>query len=289
MLLRSTRLSLARPNAPLFQDFSPHYLRILRNHQSFHQQELGLRYAYPAVHNFDAHNKVLLHAIVLIPVFLQQQLQSLLETLSATEPHYIRCVKPNNVLKPAIFENSNVLQQLRCGVRLENLVISPIVILNSVSFPIKVQWISYEFGSRESWRLLGLVVQDFPLGKLLMNLLLVLAFWDQMFSRGGSFTKFSLSLSIALIFNVVMIHHSLDMLETFFYLSCICYVPFFFCYSNGPTACKKLLEKANLQGYQVYFSNDTLAQTHIHNFLHVYILCYVQPLFFFFLNPVYGA
>lgn len=39
-----------------------------------------------------------------------------METLSATEPHYIRCVKPNNVLKPTIFENSNVIQQLRCGV-----------------------------------------------------------------------------------------------------------------------------------------------------------------------------
>ncbi|GJM97329.1 hypothetical protein PR202_ga14248 [Eleusine coracana subsp. coracana] len=50
-------------------------------------------------------------------MMLQQQLQSLLETLSATEPHYIRCIKPNNVLKPAIFENSDVLQQLRCGVR----------------------------------------------------------------------------------------------------------------------------------------------------------------------------
>jgi len=48
---------------------------------------------------------------------MQQQLQALLETLSATEPHYIRCVKPNNLLKPAIFENNNVLQQLRCGVR----------------------------------------------------------------------------------------------------------------------------------------------------------------------------
>jgi len=47
----------------------------------------------------------------------KQQLQALLETLSATEPHYIRCIKPNNALKPAIFENSNVLQQLRCGVR----------------------------------------------------------------------------------------------------------------------------------------------------------------------------
>lgn len=47
---------------------------------------------------------------------MQLQLQSLMETLSTTEPHYIRCVKPNNVLKPAIFENLNVIQQLRCGV-----------------------------------------------------------------------------------------------------------------------------------------------------------------------------
>lgn len=49
-------------------------------------------------------------------MFCQQQLQSLHETLSSTEPHYIRCVKPNNLLKPAIFENHNVLQQMRCGV-----------------------------------------------------------------------------------------------------------------------------------------------------------------------------
>lgn len=53
-------------------------------------------------------------------MFCQQQLQSLLETLSSTEPHYIRCVKPNNLLKPAIFENHNVLQQLRCGVSITN-------------------------------------------------------------------------------------------------------------------------------------------------------------------------
>uniref|UniRef100_A0A803PT05 Myosin motor domain-containing protein n=1 Tax=Cannabis sativa TaxID=3483 RepID=A0A803PT05_CANSA len=43
----------------------------------------------------------------------KQQLQSLLETLSVTEPHYIRCVKPNNLLKPSIFENSNILARLR--------------------------------------------------------------------------------------------------------------------------------------------------------------------------------
>ncbi|KAJ4955072.1 hypothetical protein NE237_011855 [Protea cynaroides] len=54
----------------------------------------------------------------------KQQLVALLETLSSTEPHYIRCVKPNNVLKPAIFENSNVLQQLRCGGVMEAIRIS---------------------------------------------------------------------------------------------------------------------------------------------------------------------
>ncbi|CAI9117967.1 OLC1v1019461C1 [Oldenlandia corymbosa var. corymbosa] len=54
----------------------------------------------------------------------KQQLQALLETLSATEPHYVRCVKPNNVLKPSIFENQNVLQQLRCGGVMEAIRIS---------------------------------------------------------------------------------------------------------------------------------------------------------------------
>ncbi|WCJ38180.1 myosin 2 [Euphorbia peplus] len=54
----------------------------------------------------------------------KQQLQSLLETLSATEPHYIRCVKPNNLLKPSIFENKNILQQLRCGGVMEAIRIS---------------------------------------------------------------------------------------------------------------------------------------------------------------------
>ena len=49
-------------------------------------------------------------------LYIQQQLQSLMDTLNTTEPHYIRCVKPNTVLLPGIFENFNVLNQLRCGV-----------------------------------------------------------------------------------------------------------------------------------------------------------------------------
>ncbi|XP_010537575.1 PREDICTED: myosin-5 [Tarenaya hassleriana] len=52
------------------------------------------------------------------------QLHSLMETLNATEPHYIRCIKPNNVLKPGILENFNIIHQLRCGGVLEAIRIS---------------------------------------------------------------------------------------------------------------------------------------------------------------------
>ncbi|XP_057550107.1 myosin-9-like [Amaranthus tricolor] len=52
------------------------------------------------------------------------QLQQLMEILSSTEPHYVRCIKPNNKLQPAVFENVNILQQLRCGGVLEAIRIS---------------------------------------------------------------------------------------------------------------------------------------------------------------------
>ncbi|XP_078444494.1 protein OPAQUE1-like [Wolffia australiana] len=45
----------------------------------------------------------------------KQQLQALMETLNTTEPHYIRCVKPNAENRPQKFENRSVLHQLRCG------------------------------------------------------------------------------------------------------------------------------------------------------------------------------
>ncbi|QHO02440.1 uncharacterized protein DS421_13g423830 [Arachis hypogaea] len=61
--------------------------------------------------------------ITVVSPSLPLQLQSLMETLNSTEPHYIRCVT-NNVLKPAIFENLNIIQQLRCGGVLEAIRIS---------------------------------------------------------------------------------------------------------------------------------------------------------------------
>ncbi|KAL9249460.1 Myosin-15-like protein [Drosera capensis] len=54
----------------------------------------------------------------------KQQLQALMETLNSTEPHYVRCVKPNSLNRPQIFENQSILHQLRCGGVLEAVRIS---------------------------------------------------------------------------------------------------------------------------------------------------------------------
>ncbi|KAH7656520.1 Myosin ATPase protein [Dioscorea alata] len=54
----------------------------------------------------------------------KQQLQALMETLNATEPHYVRCVKPNSLNRPQKFENQSVIHQLRCGGVLEAVRIS---------------------------------------------------------------------------------------------------------------------------------------------------------------------
>ncbi|XP_019443127.1 PREDICTED: myosin-15-like isoform X2 [Lupinus angustifolius] len=54
----------------------------------------------------------------------KQQLQALMETLKSTEPHYIRCVKPNSLNQPQMFVNASVIHQLRCGGVLEAVRIS---------------------------------------------------------------------------------------------------------------------------------------------------------------------
>lgn len=43
----------------------------------------------------------------------QQQLASLMEQLNNTTSHFIRCIKPNQLQKPDIFENDGVMTQLR--------------------------------------------------------------------------------------------------------------------------------------------------------------------------------
>lgn len=45
----------------------------------------------------------------------KKQLAELMTQLHTMEPHYIRCIKPNSFNKSMLFENTNVLHQLRCG------------------------------------------------------------------------------------------------------------------------------------------------------------------------------
>ncbi|KAJ1454313.1 P-loop containing nucleoside triphosphate hydrolase protein [Pelagophyceae sp. CCMP2097] len=45
----------------------------------------------------------------------RKQLASLMLKLRETEPHYIRCVKPNQTKSPALFEGGAVLEQLKCA------------------------------------------------------------------------------------------------------------------------------------------------------------------------------
>lgn len=47
------------------------------------------------------------------------QLDALMVTLSATDPHYIRCMKPNNEKRGGFFRSPMMLQQLRYSGLLE--------------------------------------------------------------------------------------------------------------------------------------------------------------------------
>lgn len=54
----------------------------------------------------------------------KNQLSSLLEVLNATEPHFIRCIKPNDEASATKFERRRLLEQLRCSGVLEAVKIS---------------------------------------------------------------------------------------------------------------------------------------------------------------------
>ncbi|RLN37573.1 hypothetical protein BBJ28_00018336 [Nothophytophthora sp. Chile5] len=54
----------------------------------------------------------------------KSQLSSLLEVLNATEPHFIRCIKPNDDASASQFDRKRLLEQLRCSGVLEAVKIS---------------------------------------------------------------------------------------------------------------------------------------------------------------------
>lgn len=49
-----------------------------------------------------------------LSVGIQGQLFQLMQRLESTTPHFIRCIKPNNLQSPGSYEQGLVLQQLRC-------------------------------------------------------------------------------------------------------------------------------------------------------------------------------
>ncbi|XP_042369881.1 unconventional myosin-Vb [Plectropomus leopardus] len=70
----------------------------------------------------------------------RQSLQMLMDTLNSTTPHYVRCIKPNDLKEPFMFDPRRTVQQLRaCGV-LETIRIS------AAGFPSR--WTYEEFFSR---------------------------------------------------------------------------------------------------------------------------------------------
>ncbi|XP_072134310.1 unconventional myosin-Vc isoform X2 [Mobula birostris] len=70
----------------------------------------------------------------------RNSLHLLMETLNATTPHYVRCIKPNDAKLPFEYDSKRVVQQLRaCGV-LETIRIS------AQSYPSR--WTYFEFFSR---------------------------------------------------------------------------------------------------------------------------------------------
>ncbi|GAM27231.1 hypothetical protein SAMD00019534_104060 [Acytostelium subglobosum LB1] len=54
----------------------------------------------------------------------KESLNHLMTTINSTNPHYIRCIKPNTQKQPDNFSDMMVLQQLRCGGVIEQLRIS---------------------------------------------------------------------------------------------------------------------------------------------------------------------
>ncbi|KAG5193023.1 P-loop containing nucleoside triphosphate hydrolase protein [Tribonema minus] len=82
----------------------------------------------------------------------RKQLESLVEQLSATEPHYIKCIKPNNMKAPSGWSSQLVIQQLRYSGVLE------VVRIRREAFPTRITFVEFyrRFGQLINWRARGL-------------------------------------------------------------------------------------------------------------------------------------
>ncbi|XP_048492225.1 myosin-1 isoform X2 [Beta vulgaris subsp. vulgaris] len=83
------------------------------------------------------------------------QLFQLMQRLENTTPHFIRCIKPNNLQSPGIYEQGLVLQQLRCCGVLE------VVRISRSGFPTRMT--HQKFARRYGFLLLDSVATQDPL------------------------------------------------------------------------------------------------------------------------------
>ncbi|KAL9241356.1 hypothetical protein vseg_015477 [Gypsophila vaccaria] len=85
----------------------------------------------------------------------KSQLFQLMQRLESTTPHFIRCIKPNSLQSPGIYEQSLVLQQLRCCGVLE------VVRISRSGFPTRMK--HQKFARRYGFLLLESVAAQDPL------------------------------------------------------------------------------------------------------------------------------
>eukprot|EP01124_Arcella_intermedia_P015976 TRINITY_DN2251_c0_g1_i11.p1 TRINITY_DN2251_c0_g1~~TRINITY_DN2251_c0_g1_i11.p1 ORF type:complete len:994 (-),score=215.25 TRINITY_DN2251_c0_g1_i11:1431-4412(-) len=52
-------------------------------------------------------------------LFLKQQIDNLISILNQTKEHYVKCIKPNDLNKPSMFDGMKVISQVRCHYLLE--------------------------------------------------------------------------------------------------------------------------------------------------------------------------
>nr|DAD32793.1 TPA_asm: hypothetical protein HUJ06_011644 [Nelumbo nucifera] len=83
------------------------------------------------------------------------QLFQLMQRLENTTPHFIRCIKPNNLQRPGIYEQGLILQQLRCCGVLE------VVRISRSGYPTRMS--HQKFASRYGFLLLESVASQDPL------------------------------------------------------------------------------------------------------------------------------
>ncbi|KAL5825982.1 hypothetical protein ACOSQ3_017817 [Xanthoceras sorbifolium] len=83
------------------------------------------------------------------------QLFQLMQRLENTTPHFIRCIKPNNLQSPGLYEQGLVLQQLRCCGVLE------VVRISRCGFPTRMS--HQKFARRYGFLLLESVASQDPL------------------------------------------------------------------------------------------------------------------------------